>query len=78
MKKVLTALSMLVLLTGCNFHIDGGKSVVCKGEEETRNMDLSGFDKILINGQPCQRERGWPRMVCEHAGKPCEKRGDCE
>ena len=51
MKKVLVALCTLVLATGCfNIHINGTKSISCKGPVVEKDMELSDFTAIVLNG----------------------------
>lgn len=53
MKKVLIALCALAVACSCTFSINGlgnGKRIVCKGPEDTRSFDLSGFTGITVNG----------------------------
>ncbi len=44
--------ALSLLLCACTFpvNVGNGKTVRCTGEVQTRNLELKGFDKIVING----------------------------
>ena len=51
MKKVWMAIALaMVVLSSCTFKYHWRKTVVCEGEVMDRNMELTGFDRIVVNG----------------------------
>lgn len=51
MKKVLVALCTLVVATSCiSINIGNGKTIHCKGPVVEKNMELSDFTAIVVNG----------------------------
>lgn len=51
MKKILVALSALLVLSSCVINVGNkGKHVVCKGPVQEKTLELAGFDKIHVNG----------------------------
>ena len=52
MKKALTLAAALLALCSCTFNINGGNAKTIRGEGavETRELALSGFDKLVVNG----------------------------
>ena len=55
MKKSLLLIAAALMLCACNFNINNikvgsGRVVICNGEVVERNMDLSGFDEVLLQG----------------------------
>ena len=50
MKKIILAVSLLASLCSCiNLNING-KGIYCKGPVVEKNMELSGFNAIVVNG----------------------------
>ena len=58
MKRTIAILGVVLALTGCRFNVNsdgvrfaGGKTVRCGGPVEVRDMDLTGFNAITVNGR---------------------------
>ena len=51
MKKVWMAVALtMVVLTGCTLNNFGRKIVFCNDEVINKDMGLTGFDRIVVNG----------------------------